>query len=268
MTILFAFVFGTAIGSFLSAFTYRLLTGENIAKGRSHCDHCGKQIVWYDNIPLISYLILKGKCRNCGKKIPIDYFLTEFFTGCLFVLIYLAGLSGNQLFVNSPFSIFFSQLGLPYLVFAVILISLLVIIFLTDLKEMFIPDFAVNLLIILNFLTVIFASPWDIFYWDFLFAGFILATFLLFLNFVTRGSGMGLGDVKLVIALGFVTGLKLGYVFMSLSFIIGAVVGLFLISVGKAKFGRRIPFGPFIVISFFATYFFGGMLTKVMLPGI
>ena len=83
----FIFLLGLVFGSFLTSFPYRLLIGELFPKGRSYCPQCKKQINWYDNIPLLSFILLKGKCRSCKKKIPLVYPITELSTGLLFVLI-------------------------------------------------------------------------------------------------------------------------------------------------------------------------------------
>lgn len=267
MLSIFVFLFGTAIGSFLSAFSYRLLNSESIVYGRSHCDHCREKISWYDNIPLISYILLLGKCRYCGKRIPFRYFITELLCGVLFLILYCASFSVSAGFQGSEYEKFYLLLGLPYLAIGTIVISVLVIIYITDLSEMIIPDFLVNILIAVNFFALI-LSPTSSNYYDHLLGGFVLALFLLILSLVTKGAGMGLGDVKLALALGFVLGLKSGIAWMSLSFIIGAIVGVFLIISGKAKFGMKVPFGPFLIISFFIIYFFGGNVVKILLPGI
>ncbi len=87
MIYLWLFIFGICAGSFISCLVYRLNHNLTLS-GRSVCDHCGKQLAWYDNIPLFSYLILRGKCRKCQSPIPFQYFLTELITGILFVLMF------------------------------------------------------------------------------------------------------------------------------------------------------------------------------------
>ena len=125
MTVYFSiviFIFGVIMGSFYNVLATRLPIGKSIIKPGSHCDACNHELKWYENIPLISYIIQKGKCKNCGEQIPFDVFLSELATGVLFLFSYLYfGISYN----------FFIML---------ILSSLCVIIFVSDFKYMIILD--------------------------------------------------------------------------------------------------------------------------------
>lgn len=253
---LLIFIFGLIIGSFIGAYTYRWPRGISINKGRSMCPKCKKKINWYDNIPLLSYLLLAGKCRNCKKKISIRYPLIEFSTTLLFVAVYtfkgatLQGLPLQGVWV------------LPYLLAVT---AALIIIFVIDLEHKLIPDEATFFIFTMSSLALLFSTD-DNFYRIF-FCAFLASFFFLFLNFITKGRGMGLGDVKLVLALGLVfTDWKILIVWLFLSFIIGAIVGVFLIAIGKAKWGRQIAFGPFIIASFFITLFWGKILAGLLLP--
>jgi len=258
------FVIGLIIGSFISSLTWRIPKNISIAKGRSICPKCKKKINWYDNIPLFSYIILSGKCRNCKKKISVRYPLIELFTGILFLIIYLG-------FLNCSGSLFSSELcywkgiignfTLPYfLIFASILFVILVI----DFEKQYIPDGFSFLLIFLSFLLLILSDTND-FYLR-LFVSFLPSLFLFLLYLITKGRGMGLGDVKLVLFGGMILDWKLVIIWMSLSFIIGAVVGLILIGLKKAKLGSKIPFAPFLIISFIMTLLWGNILTYIFIP--
>lgn len=245
------FLIGIIFGSFLSALTFRWSHEISIAKGRSFCPKCKAQINWYDNIPLFSYLALAGKCRNCKNKISPRYPLIEFSTGLIFILIFYfrQNILLNLNFINNLEFVF---------IFALIFIAIFVI----DLEHKFIPDrltfwglgLVIYLLILngnlyLNLLT-----------------GFLLALFLLAIHLITLGRGMGLGDVKLAIFVGALLGFPLGVLWMFLSFVIGSIIGIFLIIFRKVKFGLEIPFGPFLVIAFFITIIFGSDLINLMFP--
>lgn len=246
---------GLIVGSFISAITWRLPRGMNFVNDRSRCDVCGKKIHWYDNIPLFSYLILGGKCRDCGKKISIRYPLIEFSTGIVFVFVATQDNLLNGMYQGLGFW------GLPYLLFVS---TLMLAVFVTDFELQIIPDefafflFGISLIIFPLFLR-------DLMY-EHLFSGFLMALFLLILHLGTKGRGMGLGDVKLALFAGSFFGLKYSISWIFLSFILGAFVGLLLLAMKKAEFGKKIAFGPFLVLSFFLMLFWSGTISKVLLP--
>lgn len=226
-------VFGLIVGSFLGAFTYRYPRGISILTGRSYCPSCKKKLAWYDNIPLISFIFLKGKCRNCGKRISWRDPAIELATGLGFVGIW---------FLHSDF------ISLPFLLLA---FSLLIAIFVIDLESKVIPDE----LVFLGFGLVVFfllvSRPASFF--ANLAAGFGAAAFLLLLNLATRGKGMGLGDVKFAVFGGSLLGWPGTVVWLFLAFLTGAVVGSILILAKKLSFGKQIAFGPFFG-RFFGNY--------------
>ena len=246
------FIFGLVIGSFISAFTYRWPRDISVQKGRSFCDNCNTKISWYDNIPLLSFILLGGKCRKCKNTISSRYPLIELLTALLFVTVFTfkgQALQGNWWI-------------LPYLL---VITAALVAIFVIDLENKLIPDEAVFFIFILAFLVLLVSSNPS--FYLILFSAFAASTFFLLLNLITKGRGMGLGDVKLVLAMAlFFIDLKMLLTWLFVSFITGAVVGIFLIAIGKAKFGKQIPFGPFIIASFFITLFWGDLLVKYILP--
>jgi leader peptidase (prepilin peptidase)/N-methyltransferase len=260
---------GLIFGSFLSAFTYRLPRGMSVAKGRSICPNCKKQIAWYDNIPLLSYVILGEKCRNCGKHISLRYPLIELTTSLLFLFIYYyfsncIAVQGTSLHGGSCFYVnILSVWALPYfLLVGTILLAILII----DLENQIIPDELVFLLFGLTFV-IVFSSFTSAFFVS-VFTGFAASLFLLGLHLITKGKGMGLGDVKLALFGGLFFGFPLTISWMFISFVVGALVGLFLIVIGKAKFGKHIAFGPFLVVSFFLTLIWGNQLISIFLPMI
>lgn len=241
---LFLFVIGTAIGSFLSVVILRSMRGDSWVSGRSECDECGRQIRWYDNIPLLSFILLRGRCRDCSASIHPLHFLVELLTGILLVWWYWGGF------------IFFQLTQQPFVVlqplFWLIVGLLLVVIFFTDVLYMIIPDEAVVLLtgvtLLYRLMLVAFGimQPADIVIT--LLSTFGAFLFMISLWFVTGGMGMGLGDVKLIIPLSLLLGWPGIAVGIFGSFIIGAVVGLGMVAMQKAKIKQPIPFGPFLII--------------------
>lgn len=255
------FLLGLVLGSFITALSWRLPRDKSINKGRSVCDKCDKEIAWYDNIPLFSYLFLGGKCRSCDKKISLRYPLIELATGLLFFILGYTLLSCSSLLFDSPLCYYQKILGDLALPFFLTIAVLMVAIFVIDLELQIIPDLLVYLLLILVIFLLLLTN---IYIWEHLLAGFSAALFLLSLHLITRGKGMGLGDVKLALPVGILLGIKLMITWLFLGFLIGAVVGVVLLVLKKAEFGKHIPFGPFLVISFFLVIIFGGLLENYL----
>jgi len=230
------FVFGLVFGSFFSALSWRYPKNISVAKGRSFCPKCKRQIVWYDNIPLFSYIFLGGKCRNCKKHISWRYPIIELATAIGFCLV---GLN----------------------IFNLIIFSILEIIFIIDFENKIIPDDFVFLGFVLVILHTIYFIPSDIF--SSLFAGFLGASLLLLIHLITRGRGMGLGDVKFAVLGGMVVGLHLTLIWLFLAFLTGAFVGIILILSRKAGLKDQIAFGPFLIFSIWLTSIFGDKLLSL-----
>ena len=260
------FVFGCVTGSFLGAYSYRYPREIPISKGRSFCPKCKKKIEWHDNIPLVSFILLSGKCRKCGKAISIREPLIELGTGILFVLAFylLQSCPNSALISFIPLCGWSSlpYLSLPYLYF---LLFTLITIFVVDMETQIIPEGIVLIGAALTFMMQLIKGVNT---YEFLLAGFGMASFLLFLNLVTKGKGMGLGDVKFAVLGGLFFGWRIGMLWLGLSFVIGAIFGLFLIAINKARFGKHIAFGPFLVTSFLLCLFFGDKIAGFILPYI
>lgn len=253
LSIVLLFVFGLLVGSFLSSLTYRYPREEKVSSGRSFCPICKKTIAWHDNIPLLSYIVLKGRCRNCDDKISLRYPLIELSTALSFVFV--------GWFVNTGSAFYIGYFWvLPYLLY---LFTVLIAIFVIDLEHKIIPDSLVYSIFIAT-LVVLFITSTPLY--PHLLAAFGAATFLLLLHLLTGGRGMGLGDVKFALAGGLILA-NLVIVWMFISFLLGAIVGLLLIVLGKAKFGKEIPFGPFLIIGLIVAMFFGTTIQNVLLPG-
>ena len=234
---IFLFIFGCVIGSFIAAFTYREPKEISIAKGRSFCDSCGKQINWFDNIPILSFLVLRGRCRWCSKSISIRYPLIEFIIGVTFVLLGF-----------NPISL--------------LMFCILACVFIIDLENHLIPDQIVFIGMILELFFLILMGG-DTFYSS-IFAGFLASLFLLVINVATRGKGMGLGDVKFAILGGMIVGLRILAIWMIIAFLTGAIVGIILISIKRAKLRSAVAFGPFLVLSIPASLVLGEELLRII----
>ncbi|MGC9451469.1 MAG: prepilin peptidase [Oceanipulchritudo sp.] len=240
------FVIGACVGSFLNVVIYRLPAGKSVVTPRSQC-RCGKFIAWYDNIPVLSWFILRGRCRHCGERFSIRYPVVEFGTALVFLGLWMAG--------GWP-------VGIVWIVFAGLMIPAAVI----DLDTMEIPDrFSIGGFVIGIILSVAVPSihgiePSGIFFLDgiqggiaglqgaFIGSGLILWVALV-AEVVLRKEAMGFGDVKLIGAIGAFCGWQ-GAVF---AFFGGAVLGCLLLVLcwpfmkrGEAEEGHRIPFGPAI----------------------
>lgn len=235
------FIYGLIIGSFLNVCIYRTPRRESIAFPASHCPICNTTLKWYDNIPLFSYILLKGKCRYCSSKISIQYPIVEVFNAIIYIILF-----------------YYYSFSLDFIYYALIS-SVLIIITFIDLKEMIIPDILVIILLILSvtyktlnyFLNSI--SPQIL---NSL-GGFLIAGGLFLAIVILSKGGMGGGDVTLISALGFILGIKYILFNIFLSFIIGAIISLFLLITKIKSRKDPIPFGPFIVLAFFITLLWG-----------
>lgn len=288
---LVGFVIGTFLGSLVKALADRCLTNQTFW-GRSSCPNCQHQLAAVDLIPLLSYLLLQGKCRYCHKKIGIDYLLVEGIVGFLIGLLFwqsISSLSADYSFANINdyyrFLVFVADL-----IFKIFFISVLSVVFITDYQQMFIPDRIIKPalkigLVYLLVLTIIKVSylyyylsltplgrlllpPHSDFYfrhalygsWP-LIGSLLMATalagFFLFLIMITKGKGMGGGDVKLGAFMGLGLGFPSSLLALMIAFLSGAVVSLWLVVFGKKRFGQTIAFGPFLVVGSLIALFWG-----------
>ena len=238
-----AFLFGSAIGSFLNVCIYRLPQKKSLLFPASHCLHCQQPIRFFDNIPLISYLVLRGRCHFCGQPISPQYVMVEFLTA-LFSLLLFLHYSLTEYFI---YFAFFS--------------SLLVVTFI-DLKHQIIPD-AISLPGIGAGFLASFVLP-RITYLDSLLGialgGGILYFVALGYYLMTKTEGMGMGDVKLLAMIGAFLGSKAVIITIFLSAFLGAMVGVtFMVIKGKSR-KYAIPYGPFLSIGALLSLFWGDAL--------
>lgn len=254
--VFFLFLLGLAIGSFLNVLIDRLPRDKSVIKGRSYCDSCEKPLLWYDLIPLVSFVLLKGKCRYCHSPISFYYSTVELTTGVIFVLVYLfffqEGIENHESRIMGLFA-------LGYYLFVA---ATLIVVFFADLKYGIIPDKIVypGVVISLLYLFILHNSLFIIHLLSAL--GAFLFFLLLFL--VTRGRGMGFGDVKLVFLLGLFLGFPKIILALYFAFLTGAFVGCILILWRKKRLSETIPFGPFLSAGAFIAMFFGDVFLKLV----
>jgi prepilin signal peptidase PulO-like enzyme (type II secretory pathway) len=241
---LFIFVLGLIFGSFITALSWRYPKNISVVKGRSFCPHCKKTLVWYDNVPLLSFLLLGGKCRYCKSKISPRYPLIELVTALGFLYIWTLG--------GSPFLIAYSL---------VVFLALLTV-FVIDFEHQIIPDPLVFLLITLTLVKLVLAGGGGLY--SNLLAGFLASSFLLLLNLVTKGRGMGLGDVKFAVWGGMFVGLDRFLLWFFAAFLTGALAGIILILVKGVGLKDRIAFGPFLIIALAITHFWGNEILSLI----
>ncbi len=281
---IFIFVFGLVVGSFLNVVIFRLETGEGIVKKRSHCMSCGHTLRWYDLVPVLSFIFLRGKCRDCGKPISWQYPIVEISTGALFVLVVSAfwylgfdpslALGVNILDALGGWSFVLGNfITVGSWLFAV---SCLVVIFVFDLRHYIIPDKVVYPAIVAAFLFRVY-EVFDVGHWNlyqisnsgfavwgqvFVYLACAVGAAILFLLVVllTRGHGMGIGDVKLAILMGLLLGYPGILVALMIAFFVGAVFGAVLILAGRKGWKSQIPFGPFLVGATLFVLFFGDIV--------
>lgn len=259
VVLLILFILGLCVGSFLNVVIYREVKGKSWFWGRSFCDKCKKKITWYDNIPLLSFLLLKGRCRHCHKKISLQYPFVELLTGLEFVWIYFLIKSNLDFF--GKFEGFYSLLSL--LVWFV-LGSCLLAILVADLKYKIIPDTAIIFGIVISLLKL-----WV----DYRFTGMLdlsvfpssllAGLFFLGLNIGTKGKGMGFGDVKLAFFMGLILGFPKIVIALFTAFLTGALMGVILILLKKKKTKSKIAFGPFLVLGTIIAIFWGDVVWRL-----
>jgi len=237
----FLFAFGTIIGSFLNCLIYRLEKGESFLRGRSYCPHCKHILTFKDLIPILSFILLKGRCRYCKEKISIQYPLVEFFSGIL-TLIALSPLVSN-----------FSIYNLPSAIFHFLIFLLLLLIFVFDLKYYSIPD---QILIFAIFVSLLYRI-FNFSSFQNLILSLLPSLFFLLLILISKEKWMGFGDFEISIFIGLFLGWPKILIALFFSVFLGALVGLILIFLKKKTLKSQIPFAPFLVLGTFFSFFFG-----------
>lgn len=245
-TLAMSAVLGASTGSFLNLVADRLPRGKSLLHPPSHCPHCGRRLSPLELVPVLSWLALRGRCRNCGEAIPARVPLVESGTAALFTL---AALEGGQ-----P----------PLLIAEWVFLSLLVVLAVIDLEHQLIPNVVVLPAIVLAAVAA-FLQP------DRGAASFFLGGGLAFGTLMTiavvRPAGMGMGDVKLSGFMGLMLGFPHAVAMLLLAFVVGGLVAAGLLLIGAAKREDPIPFGPFLSLAGAVGLLYGDRIVALWLGG-
>lgn len=250
MPFFFMFLVGSCIGSFLNVLIDRLPNDKNVFLGRSHCDNCKKNLSPLELFPIFSFLVLKGKCKNCETVLKKRMFFVEIATGALFICYY-------------SFFLFYA-LPLSFFLYILLVTCLFIPIIFTDLEYGIIPDqLVIFLAVVISFYTILISGQNIA---NHFLTGTITFIVFLLLFVVTKGKGMGFGDVKLSFVLGLFLGFPNILVGFYGAFLTGAGVSIILVLWGRKNFKKdTIPFGPFLVFSTLFSFFFGEKIITAVL---
>ena len=240
------FIFGSVMGSFYHVIATRLSNGLSIVKPASHCEKCKHVLKWYELIPIISYIIQGGKCRNCKTKLPISYFLMEICTGILFSVCYHV--------FDTPLEIAIS----------IVFVSSLIIIIISDIEYMIILDevliFAIAAIVILDIIDIgLYETSIKILYGVGAFVTMLLIKKLGDLMF--KQESLGGGDIKLMFLVGLVIGYEMAICNIFFATFLAFPIALFLL---VAKKDNIIPFGPFLSMSAIILFIWGINFTDII----
>ncbi|MDA3802380.1 MAG: prepilin peptidase [Patescibacteria group bacterium] len=256
------FIIGLILGSFLNCLVWRLYKNESIW-GRSYCPKCHKQIAWYDNIPVLSFIFLKGKCRHCHKNISWQYPIVELITAILLTLSFY-NVFGLPTFYDLAFfnSSYFNLDNLLLIIRDWIFVFTLIVVFIFDFKWQEVPMLlvwpATTLVLILNFFIV--SDPSTV-----IISAVIGLSFFLIQYLLTAKKGIGEGDIWLGLFIGaYFANWQILLVALFLSYIIGSIISIYLLKKNK-KLKSKIALGPFLVIGSMLALFFGSNLLNYYL---
>ncbi len=240
MILMFSIVYGIIIGSFLNVCIYRIPLKQDIVYTSSHCMNCGTKVKWYDLIPVVSYLVLAGKCRTCKTKLSKQYPLIELLNGAAYLGI-------------------FHYLGLSYEAgMMCVLFSVLLVITLIDIRYKIIPNSILIFLMIVGIVYVVLVDQ------KFISSiiGFFAVSLILFLIAVISNGQMGGGDIKLMAVCGFIIGWQKILVALLIGSVFGSIIGITLILLKINKKKQQIPFGPYLSTGVFVAALFGTELIQ------
>ncbi len=273
------FIFGLLIGSFINVIALRydgdhMVADPKVIGGRSHCPHCMKTLQWYELIPVVSFIIQGRRCRNCKATIGWQYPVVEVISGCIFAFVPM-----HVLTLTGP-----GQAFTIFSIFWTIVFEVLLLVAYIDIRLGIIPDELNVVLGVLGIFLAIFLAGYyglgnhSLFgpfggwfglqgniWTNHIFAAFIGAAFFGLLILITRGKGMGMGDVKLAIPLGIVFGWPDILFIIVSAFILGALAGVIFIIRGEKTMKGSLPFAPFLVAGAVIVFFGAVQITRAYL---
>lgn len=240
MTEGFVFLLGLFLGSFLAVLGWRIPRGQSFVWGRSQCDSCRRELSWYELVPVLSWVIQGGRCRRCGAGLSFLY-------------------PGSELATGVGLAVLFVHLG-PSVAFflAAAAFSSAIVLSVSDLRYQILPDevMAVAAVSMAGLVAVLPEPQWAMR----LISAVCAAGFFLLLWVITRGRGMGLGDVKLAAFLGFTLGFPGIVIALYSAFLTGAIAGVILILWKRLRLKSKIAFGPFLFLGAAISLLFGDQL--------
>ncbi|MEI8143184.1 MAG: prepilin peptidase [Candidatus Berkelbacteria bacterium] len=241
--ILFA-LFGLIIGSFINVLVLRTDDLASVLTGRSECPNCKTKLVWYDLIPVLSFFILKTRCRYCNKPISWQYPVVELSTGAVFVLLY-----------------YFFGLNVATFYYAAIF-SILMVAVIHDIKTEEVPEIFIWIALGLSVFGFL-AGGFDV--WQMLLGGLIGGGFLGAIVTVSKGKWMGSGDIKIGIIMGFLLGSGVILLGLLMAFVLGSVIGLIMMGLKRKSMQDSVPFAPFLVLAIFISLLVGNYIVGLYL---
>lgn len=242
----FSFLAGLIIGSFLNVVIFRLKKGEQFLKGRSKCLACGASLGVWDLIPLFSFVFLQGRCRYCKAKISWQYPLVELATGLVFLIGFIHYYGGAVL--RPPFLNY-----LAYLVFS----CFLIIIFVYDARYYLILDkVSLSALVVAFVFNYFLGKPWQ----NLLLASVLVAGFFLLQFVLSKGLWIGGGDIRLGLVIGAMLGWPRAVTALIMSYVLGAIIGIFLVAFRQKAWKSQLPLGAFLAFASWAVYLWGGKI--------
>ncbi|MBI2635286.1 MAG: prepilin peptidase [Parcubacteria group bacterium] len=258
------FILGLVFGSFLNVVIYRLKKPTLQLKsgffGRSMCLECRTSLKWYDLMPLLSFLYLRGRCRYCRKKISWQYPTVEILSGLIWILVFSKNLDNFQFPISN-----FQLLNTFY---EILIFSALLVIAVCDFKWKIIPDKIVYPVTIVVFLYNVFNSfkfqNIEILVWP-LSVAVIAFLFFFLLFYFSHGKAMGLGDAKLAVLIALFLNPLSTAVALTLAFIFGATFGIILVGLGKKTLKSQVAFGPFLVTGAIIAFFLSDLILSFII---
>lgn len=247
-TYILVFILGTVFASFIHAYVSRMVRGESIVKPRSHCDACNHTLKWYELVPIVSYIIQKGRCRKCNSKIGISSLLVEILTGVLFVIVFLI-------------------YGYSYkTILGFVLVLVAMSIFLSDFKEMIILDSTIIVGIILTYVLIYLdLGLWSGVYKSFLYGvfGFVFMFIVKILgDAVFKRESLGGGDIKLAFLMGSVLPYNLFFVALVFASFCALPYALY-ISISKRS--NELAYGPFLAMGLLIAFLFQNNILDILM---
>jgi leader peptidase (prepilin peptidase)/N-methyltransferase len=242
----FLLAFGLVIGSFLNVCIYRLPRHESVAWPGSHCTSCDRALSWYENIPVVSWTVLRGRCRTCHARISMQYPIVEAVTGALFLAAYYAfGLT-------------------PLLPVRLLLACTMIVLFAIDLEHQILPNTITIPGIVIGFALSVFLPPG----WRSSLAGLLVGGLFPFLIAevyarVRGREGMGMGDFKMLAMVGAFLGWPLAWLTLILACVLGIVIGGGALLISRRGLATRIPFGTFIAVAALVCAYAGGAVLRI-----